>query len=305
MTTNRTKILASTVLAGALAGTTFFAVARADDKQKTPGGKTTTQRPDQGDVDKPRPTPTTDTADPQRIPMREGQRPEPIKTVTDRRQVEELLRTWPERPAAVAREMIDEYGTPTEATPSMLVWRENGPWKKTVVHRDEVQHDFPRPHTDIVAQYVEMRVPVDRIDDIVAFDGSIHVHRTEGLVGSHCDSEAMNYLALNIAQQIAAKKLNTKQARAAYTKHVTAVMKGEAPELTTTLKFTPDEEITADPDKATIKIGPETTPAPTTPAPTSPTSPDDTTQPPTTPGQPTPGSPNQPLKPTETPRPKL
>jgi hypothetical protein len=42
----------------------------------------------------------------------------------------------------VATAMIAKYGAPNEITEPMLIWHDNGVWKRTIVHREEVAHDF-------------------------------------------------------------------------------------------------------------------------------------------------------------------
>jgi hypothetical protein len=39
---------------------------------------------------------------------------------------------------------------------------------------------FPTAHTDFLTQYIDYRVPVDRFDDLAAFDGSCLADRTAG-----------------------------------------------------------------------------------------------------------------------------
>jgi hypothetical protein len=31
-----------------------------------------------------------------------------------------------------------------------------------VLYRDEVPHNFPKPHTDVLEQFIDYRVPVDK-----------------------------------------------------------------------------------------------------------------------------------------------
>jgi transposase len=50
------------------------------------------------------------------------------------------------KPKEGARNMIKKYGLPNEATPSMLIWYNNGPWNKTIVHKEAIPHIFPKPH---------------------------------------------------------------------------------------------------------------------------------------------------------------
>jgi hypothetical protein len=168
---------------------------------------------------------------------------------------ETVLADWPAKPREVAETTIAKYGQPDEVTASMLIWHQNGPWKRTVVHREEVAHDFPKPHTDIVEQFIDYQVPTDKVDDIVAYDGSVVVKRTEGELSARCDNEAMNFLALNLAVEIASGKKDVAEARAAY--HAAAMQKMKsmknkkvaAPELTAGLQFELPEGETGDRDK--------------------------------------------------------
>lgn len=54
-----------------------------------------------------------------------------------------ILDAWPKTPAEVARNIVDQYGPPNEATETRLIWHRNGPWKRTIVYRDDIPHNFP------------------------------------------------------------------------------------------------------------------------------------------------------------------
>ncbi|MEX2153654.1 MAG: hypothetical protein WD825_09970 [Gemmatimonadaceae bacterium] len=56
-------------------------------------------------------------------------------------------------------------------------------------------HSFPKPHTDLLEQFIDYRVPVDKYDELAAYDGSVIVERTKGEISARCDKEAMNFLA--------------------------------------------------------------------------------------------------------------
>jgi guanyl-specific ribonuclease Sa len=49
--------------------------------------------------------------------------------------VEQMVSGWPEKSRMAAMDMMRKYGPPQEATPSMLMWMNNGPWKWTKVSR--------------------------------------------------------------------------------------------------------------------------------------------------------------------------
>jgi hypothetical protein len=163
--------------------------------------------------------------------------------------VTELVRGWPATPRDVANQMIARYGNPHEATTTMLVWHNNGPWKRTVLYRDEVPHDFPKSHTDVLEQFIDYRVPVDKFDEIAAYDGSVITERTKGEVSARCDKEEMNYLALNLANDVATGKRTVEDARRFYAQTAMAFMNGERPPYTQGLQFTVQRGGTADRDR--------------------------------------------------------
>lgn len=113
--------------------------------------------------------------------------------------------------------MIEKYGQPNGVTPDMLVWKNNGPWKKTIVSRDTVSHNFPTPHPDLLEQFISYKVPVEKYDDMAAYDGSVIVERTKGEMSARCDEEGANFLAINLANDVATGKRTTEQAPQYYT----------------------------------------------------------------------------------------
>ena len=62
----------------------------------------------------------------------------------------------------------------------MLIWYNNGPWKKTIVYRDTVKHNFPSPHTDGVEQFVNHETPMEKACELAAFNGSLVMNCTRG-----------------------------------------------------------------------------------------------------------------------------
>ncbi|MFW5943282.1 MAG: hypothetical protein ACOC9X_00760 [bacterium] len=130
--------------------------------------------------------------------------------------VQDILQNWEEEKRNVAQEIVDKYGEPDEMTPSILIWHDNGPWHATVVTRNATRHTFPMPHTDLVEQFVHYRVPPDKVSDLAAYDGSVMVRRTEGLISARCHDEPANFLALNLAHDIISGKKSVEEAREAY-----------------------------------------------------------------------------------------
>ena len=163
--------------------------------------------------------------------------------------VEAILADWPAAPKKVAAGLLDRYGPPNEATPSQLIWHNNGPWKRTVVTRDEALHDFPTPHTDYITQTIAYHVPVEKFIDIAIFDGSCVPFRTTGEVSATCDNEAANFLSMNLMHDIVQGKRRVDEARKEFAEQTAAWAMDRLAPYTERLYFAPsDQSETADPD---------------------------------------------------------
>ena len=165
----------------------------------------------------------------------------------------EVLANWPETPRKAAQRTMQKYGSPDEATESMLIWHNNDPWKKTIVYRDEVPHKFPKPHTDVLEQFINYQVPPEKFDELAQFDGSVIVERTKGEMSARCDREEANMLALNLAHDIITNKRTVEDARKAYAENIKAFMKNEPGAYMQKFQFNLPTKDTADPDKSVIE----------------------------------------------------
>lgn len=166
---------------------------------------------------------------------------------------EETLQEWTSQPREAAEKTIERYGPPDEVMPSALVWSHRGPWKRIIVNRDPVPHRFPKPHNDLLEEWVDYRVPPERLNDLASFDGSVIVERTRGEIGARCDKEEMNYLALNLAHDVIKGNIGVDEARRTYTEKAAAFMMGKSDPYTEGLQFSTTDADTADKDVTTIK----------------------------------------------------
>jgi hypothetical protein len=162
-----------------------------------------------------------------------------------------IIAGWPATSREMAHNIIDKYGQPDEATPSMLIWYDNSPWKRTIVYRDGVKHNFPIAHLDIIEQVVNHEIPMECACEVAAFNGSVILYPTRGEISSCADSEAANILALNLAHDIIQDKKNFEQARFYYTRNIIEYQRGKSTPYMERLLFTPEKR-TADPDESAI-----------------------------------------------------
>ncbi len=141
------------------------------------------------------------------------------------RDFRDFVATWPRKSQEVAAEMIKKYGEPSMATDDRLIWKNSGPWVETVVSRDPIPHNWPKPHVDVLKQTIYYQVPVNKYDDLAAFDGSVFAERTKGVLSARCDNEGMNFLAINLANEIARGERSVASARDFYTETAYNLMK--------------------------------------------------------------------------------
>ncbi|HEV2294140.1 MAG TPA: hypothetical protein VGR35_09800 [Tepidisphaeraceae bacterium] len=172
--------------------------------------------------------------------------------------IQQAIAKWPETPKKVAQKMMEQYGPPSGVMPSRLIWNnpQKGPWAEIILSRDEVQHDFPMKHTDVLEQVIYYDVPVDKVEELAKYDGSVIVERTKGTLSARCDKEAANFLALNLAHDIITGKENVEEARQAYAQAIQQSMKGQMPETMQKLMFEPKSKQQAGyTDEAVMKKG--------------------------------------------------
>jgi predicted outer membrane protein len=159
---------------------------------------------------------------------------------------------WPERPRLAVKEMTAKYGAPTEVGSETIVWYNAGPYKRIMVTKKEIPHDFPAPHMDFLEHTISYNVPIDKIDDLVAYDASMTINKTQGEMSARCDLEGHNVLTLNLARDIINGTKNVEQARKAFGEAVVADFAGKHPSIVEQLQFTPPTEGVLFPDKPVI-----------------------------------------------------
>lgn len=156
---------------------------------------------------------------------------------------------WPKASREAIDFMTDKYGPPAAVTADAAIWGGTGPWKRTIVFKNEVPHSFPKQHTDVMQQWIDYRAPLDMYDELAMYDGSVVLERTSGEMSARCDKEAANFLALNLADEVARGERTVDDARTKYGEQVKAMMAGKPAPYTEGLMFTVSGG-TEDPDQS-------------------------------------------------------
>lgn len=164
------------------------------------------------------------------------------------------INDWPETAKKAAEAMMEKYGEPDEHTPSLLIWKDTGPFTHTMVYKEEIQHDFPMPHKDVLEQVINYDVPVDKYDELAEFDGSVIVERTKGTMAARCDKEAANILALNLANDVIMGTKSVQEAREFYGETMMAMLQGNKKEYLKDLQFDLPQSNVTNTDETTMDM---------------------------------------------------
>ena len=139
--------------------------------------------------------------------------PPPTEGTAAAETAESVILKWPEGAQVTGREMIAKYGEPDRFSDGALVWIDNGPWRRTVVYRNAWPHFLGRRDKDYLEQTIAYRVPAGKIQDLKRFDRRLEIDQARGQLSSRSESEAMNFLALNLADEIVTDKRGVDDAR--------------------------------------------------------------------------------------------
>ena len=153
--------------------------------------------------------------------------------------VQKHLAGWPQRTQRLGAQLVARYGAPTDVSERQVSWYGNGPWKRTTLRKEETLHNFASAHQDVLEQSINYRVPLDKLAALAEFNGSLVVSRTRGELISSADSEALNFLALNVADDIVKGQRDVEQARTYYAQLVRANMTKEPERDLQALHFAP------------------------------------------------------------------
>lgn len=169
-------------------------------------------------------------------------------------QVQKMTRGWPKASREAIAFLTDKYGPPAAVTADMAVWGKAGPWKRSTVFRVEVPHQFPMAHTDVMQQWLDYKAPPSKYDELAMYDGSVVLERTSGEMSARCDKEAANFLAVNLAHEVATGKRSVEDARKKYGEQIMA-MKAMRPAPYTEKVMFKTSGATMDPDRPLMMKG--------------------------------------------------
>ncbi|HAM36154.1 MAG TPA: hypothetical protein DEB40_02505 [Elusimicrobia bacterium] len=153
-----------------------------------------------------------------------------------------LIKDWPAASQYIARVMIEKYGQPGDFNDHALVWRNNGPWKRTIVYRTAPKSASDGMQDSVLEQTVHYRVPLSKFEELSRFDSRVVANRSRNELASISDSEKMNFLALNLADEIVIGWRNAAEARFLHDQVSKLAQSGKSSPYLEGLQFRPDKE---------------------------------------------------------------
>ena len=174
--------------------------------------------------------------------------------VTDK-SLEQSTNGWPKPSLNAINALKSKYGLPSAITSEMVIWENTPPFKQSIVYKEQIKQLFPYPHNDVLQQTISYKVPVDKVSELSKFDGSLIVDRTKGEISTRNDSEEMNFLCFNLADQIAKGLMSAEEARRIYTSNAESYELGNIGPMFTELSFKIPKN-TSDPDSVMQSMEP-------------------------------------------------
>jgi hypothetical protein len=137
---------------------------------------------------------------------------------------QKALTGWPDETRRLAAQLVTKYGPPAETTARQVTWLNNGQWARTTLYREGAQHNFAAPHRNILEQVVLYKVPAGKLAELAAFHRSLVPNLARGELASFSDSEELNFLAINVADDIVKGERTAEEARIYFAQLVRAKM---------------------------------------------------------------------------------
>jgi hypothetical protein len=138
----------------------------------------------------------------------------------------------------LAANLIDEYGPPDRVEPSRLVWN-NKHLMKRISAWDEIPGSRPDAGGYLLEETVSYQVPEPRRQDLASFSDDISVSPDGTELSARSDNEGLNFLALNLADEIIQGVKTPDEARQAYDQTLQLKAAGKTSAFTQGLLFLP------------------------------------------------------------------
>jgi hypothetical protein len=139
---------------------------------------------------------------------------------------DDIIAGWSNSARLTAAKMMAEYGPPDAVAKEALAWEDKGRWMRIVVWDGG---------PGILEQTVAYRVPENKRRALEGFTENIRVSQDGASMSARSDDEAINFLAINLADDIGRGAIDAPQARHLYRKILAMTAAGKSSPLTLAL----------------------------------------------------------------------
>ena len=126
----------------------------------------------------------------------------PPQTAAERRSLTEaVIADWPEGSRLTAARLLDSYGLPSRIDLDRLVWYGRGDWKRTVLW-EKAPYIYGGTAAGELEQTVAYSAPEDKAAALSVLGGRVRASRDGTELSAYSSSEELNFLALNLADEV-------------------------------------------------------------------------------------------------------
>ncbi|MFI5361811.1 MAG: hypothetical protein ACHQ49_07560 [Elusimicrobiota bacterium] len=152
-----------------------------------------------------------------------------------------VVARWSDLPAAAARALLQEYGVPDVVRDRLLVWENDGPWRRIVV-RDARANRGEGGENGCLEQSIDYALtPAQAAAVAFAFGGTVMFNPRNQELTARSDAEGLNYLRLNLAHDVARGALPEDRARDEYARIISLAESGKTSPYLLGLSFGPEQ----------------------------------------------------------------
>ncbi len=141
------------------------------------------------------------------------------------------VRPWLAGPRETLKLMMERYGPPNALGEGTATWYERGPWKRITIHG--------RERLSYLEQTVRYHVPAEATQALAEFDHGLRFDREKEELSATSNSEALNYLALNLADDLVSARREAPEAREFYAQTARLAAAGKSSPYLERLLFDP------------------------------------------------------------------
>jgi len=147
------------------------------------------------------------------------------------RRLEAHTRAWFERPRVMSQVLMDRYGPPSVLEPKAASWYSREPYKRITVHGDSPEN--------YLEQAVGYQAEPEAVERVRAFGQGVRLDLISEELTVRSNSEPMNLLALNLANEVAKGGRSPEEAKSLYARTVKLAAAGKSSPYTEKLLFEP------------------------------------------------------------------